>query len=270
MNHTEKPVAFVLISSQHGTLIVNKNDYCVTSNNMVFGVGFQLLTKSSYDRQEIMFLLEIIRKKRELNGNGVVAIDCGANIGVNTIEWANAMHDWGQIIAFEAQEKIFYALAGNIAINNCFNVTARHAAVGASCGFIDIPEPDYNKPASYGSLELHYRANNEYIGQDIDYQKTKKTPIVSIDSLNLDRCDFIKIDVEGMESEVLAGASNTLERLKPVMWIEILKSNKEELCEYLKERGYKLFVVGMNMLVVHQDDPVIKKLQYTDNNLSLH
>ena len=270
MNHSDKPVAFVLISSQHGTMIVNKNDYCSTSQDMAFGVGYQLLAKSSYDRNEIMFLLSILQKKREYDGDGVVAIDCGANIGVNTIEWANALHGWGRIIAFEAQEKIYYALAGNVAINNCLNVTARLAAVGASCGFIDIPEPDYTRPASYGSLELRYRTNNEFIGQQIDYQKTKSIPLVSIDSLNLERCDFIKIDVEGMENEVLAGAADTLERHRPVMWIEILKSDREELAEYLKKKSYALFVVGMNMLAVHQDDPIIGRLEYTTDYLKLH
>src|SRR5260370_16749261 len=38
-----------------------------------------------------------------------------------TIEWAKRMTGWGSVLAIEAQERIYYALAGNIALNNCFN-----------------------------------------------------------------------------------------------------------------------------------------------------
>ena len=49
------------------------------------------------------------------------------------------MTGWGIVIAIEAQERIYYALAGNLALNNCFNARAIHAAVstapGRICGF---------------------------------------------------------------------------------------------------------------------------------------
>jgi FkbM family methyltransferase len=53
------------------------------------------------------------------------------------------MHGWGQVIAIEAQERVYYALAGNIAINNCFNARAMLAAVGNQSGVLRIPRPDY-------------------------------------------------------------------------------------------------------------------------------
>ena len=67
------------------------------------------------------------------------------------------MTGWGQVLAFEAQERIYYALAGNIAINNCFNARALHAAVTSEAGRMKIPAPDYLAPASFGSLELRKR-----------------------------------------------------------------------------------------------------------------
>ena len=53
------------------------------------------------------------------------------------------MYGWGNVISFEAQEKIYYALAGNITINNCLNVSARLSAVGLNCSSIEIPEINY-------------------------------------------------------------------------------------------------------------------------------
>jgi FkbM family methyltransferase len=64
----------------------------------------------------------------------VVALDCGANIGVHSVEWARLMKDWGSVIAVEAQERVFYALAGNLTLQNCFNARAIWAAVSDTPG----------------------------------------------------------------------------------------------------------------------------------------
>jgi hypothetical protein len=262
MISVQRPVPFVLISTNHGTMIVNRNDYRMIDSNRAYGVGHQLLNTSSFDQQEVDFALWLIERRRINYGAGVIAIDCGANIGVHTIEWARLMHSWGEVIAFEAQEKIFYALAGNIAINNCLNVTARLAAVGSHCSSIQIPELNYLIPSSYGSFELNKRENNEYIGQDIDYKKTTTVPLLSIDSLNLKRLDFIKIDVEGMEEEVLEGARRTIEKHHPNMIIEIIKSDKRKIEKFLTELEYTAFPMGMNLLAINKNDPVLKNIKH--------
>ncbi len=58
------------------------------------------------------------------------------------------------MLAVEAQERIFHALAGNIAINNCFNARPMWAAVTREPGVMRIPVPNYFIPASFGSLAL--------------------------------------------------------------------------------------------------------------------
>ena len=105
--------------------------------------------------------MQLLKTRRQNFGDGVFAIDCGANIGVHTIEWAQLMYGWGEVISFEAQERIFYALAGNITLNNCFNARAIWAAVGAESGFINVPMPDYFVPSSFGSLEIKKSITNK-------------------------------------------------------------------------------------------------------------
>lgn len=266
----QKSAPFVLMSSHHGTMIINRNDYHATEDNLAYGVGQQLMSKSCYDPQDVQLVLEFLRFRRHYYGDGVVAIDCGANIGVHTIEWANLMNDWGHVYAFEAQEKIYYALAGNTVINNCLNVSARYAAVGAVSGEINIPEPDYLVPSSFGSFELKKRQNTEFIGQTIDYDSpTKKVAQITLDSLCLPRVDFIKIDVEGMEEDVLNGACDLIEKFNPMMFIEIIKSNKENLYNFLTERNFTIFPLGINILAVHNLDPCLQQFEVTEGNLAI-
>src|SRR5215468_10846973 len=207
MCNVGRKLAFVLAATNHGTMITNRLDYRMSepNANAGVGVGCQVLESGTFDPVEVELALHLIEARHQVHGDGVVAVDGGANIGTHTVEWAIAMTGWGSVIAIEAQERIYYALAGNIAINNCFNAIAMHAAISSEPGIMMIPTPDYLVPSSFGSLELKPRAETEFIGQPIDYSAGKTVAIqkMSIDALCLPRVDFIKLDVEGMEIEAL-------------------------------------------------------------------
>nr|WP_233446467.1 FkbM family methyltransferase [Paraburkholderia terrae] len=271
MSYPARPIAFVLASTNHGNMIVNRNDFAIKQDGGVFGVGFQLLTASQFDLNEIKLALLILDLRRRHFGDGVVAIDGGANVGVHTIEWSRHMYGWGEVHSFEAQEAVYYALAGNIALNNCMNVRARLAALGESCGEMSVPRPDYTRPASFGSLELRQRENTEAIGQPISYdaQHGVKVPVIDLPSLNLDRLDFLKLDVEGMEVDVLRGARAVLERHRPVMLIEMIKSDRDAIQTFLTELGYRQFDYGIDQLAIHESDPTLQHIHRTENGLVL-
>jgi FkbM family methyltransferase len=258
----KRPAAFVLSATHHGSMLVNRHDYRLVQGGG-YGVGYQLLETSSFDADEVGFALQLLEHRRHNFGDGVIAIDCGANIGVHTIEWARFMHGWGDVLAFEAQERIFYALAGNLTLNNCFNARAIWAAVGAANGSLRVPVPDYFVPSSFGSLELRKSANTEYIGQEIDYSDaaTQSVQMMAIDSMGLTRLDLIKIDIEGMEMEALSGARDTIARLQPNLLIEKIKSNEDELVRFVTALGYRVFPLGINLLAVHASDPIAPQLQ---------
>jgi len=254
MQSVGRKLAFVMASSNHGTMIVNRFDYRMINQNQGYGVGFQILETSCFDPNEVRLALDMLALRRKHHGDGVVAIDCGANIGVHTIEWAKAMAGWGSVLSIEAQERIYYALAGNIAINNCFNAIAVHGAVSNESGVMQIPNPNYFVPSSFGSLELRQRSGTEFIGQPIDYQNTVNVRKLMLDEFGLPRVDLIKIDVEGMELEVLDGVAKTVERCHPIMLIEKIKADATQLRQWLEARGYVVIEAGINLLVIHSSD----------------
>ncbi len=250
-------------------MIVNRNDYQMADANQGYGVGFQILESSCFDAEEVGLVLTLLGRRRQHFGEGVVAIDGGANIGVHTVEWARYMHGWGQVLAFEAQEVVFYALAGNVALNNCLNARVRLAALGERRGEILVPQPDYFRPASFGSLELRRHRDNEFIGQPVDYENGVAVPVVNLDSLDLPRLDLLKLDVEGMELEMLRGALGVLGRCRPILIIEVIKSDPAALEALVTGLGYRVFPIGINMLAVHSSDPTLLQIRQTDQQLHL-
>jgi FkbM family methyltransferase len=258
-------LSFILGATEHAPMIFSRLDYCQVPQGF-YGVGFQLLEYAAYDPVDIRQLNHILELRHRFYGKGVQSVDCGANVGVLTVEWGRLMRDWGNVLAFEAQERIYYALAGNVALNNLFNVKAVYAALSNKSGELMISSPDYNVAGSYGSFELKHSANNEYIGQPIDYAKKDfSVQLVTIDQFNLQRCDLIKIDVEGMESEVLEGAWKTIKSYKPVLWVEVLKSDQNAIVSLLQGAGYECCIFGMNLLAVHKEDKILPLLKGNEN-----
>ena len=251
----DRPLAFILASTDHGAMIVNRFDQHNVGERS-YGVGYQLLSKACYDPDEVSLLLKLLDLRRKHYGDGVVAVDCGANLGVHTVEWAKHMTGWGAVLALEAQERIYYGLAGNLALNNCFNARAINAAVSRQSGTMKIPQPNYLKNASFGSIELTKREHGEFVGQAIDYSEDKMTEVrmVHLDAFNFPRLDLLKIDVEGMELDVLAGAARSIAERRPIVLVELLKSDANALRAWLENQGYSAYPVGLNFLAIHKDD----------------
>jgi FkbM family methyltransferase len=270
MPNQPRKIAFVTAATNHGTLIVNRFDRHVTETGIGFGAGFQLLETASYDPDEVNLLLGLLDLRRRHYGDGVIAVDCGANVGVHTIEWAKHMTGWGVVVAIEAQERIYYALAGNVAINNCFNARAIHAAATSQPGVMKMPAPNYFAQGSFGSLELRKRANTEFIGQPIDYSESKMVDVqtISLDAFNFPRLDLIKIDIEGMELEALAGGVKCIGNLRPILVVEMIKTDREALRAWLENLGYMAIASGLNFVAIHKDDKCMADIKVTNPNPS--
>ena len=73
-------------------------------------------------------------------------------------------------------------------------------------------------------------------------EASEPVEIIPVDTLGLARCDLLKIDVEGMEGEVLAGATSTITRYRPVLYVENDREEKSApLIEGLLSLDYELF-----------------------------
>jgi FkbM family methyltransferase len=237
-------IPFILAATADGPLIVSHLDHNTGPTGYTYGVGHQLLDAGTFDAGERDLGIRILQARRQNHGDGVVCIDGGANIGAFTVPWAKAMTGWGTVLAVEAQERLFYALCGNIALNNLFNAYAHHAALHRFDGAVTMQMPDYQRPGSYGSLNLC--APQVDLGQDVE--RSEDIQAGMIDTLALPRLDFLKLDVEGMEVDALAGAHDTIRRCKPIILAEQIKSNVGTM-------------KGLLETAVHRDDPTLADLR---------
>jgi FkbM family methyltransferase len=156
---------------------------------------------------------------------GGIAIDVGANIGAHTIPLAKRCDT---VVAFEPQRLVFQTLCANVALNGLTNVQTFHAGVGAEPGSVVIPDLDPNQEQNFGGLHIS------------GHESGNPVPIVPLDSFAVPKVHLIKIDVEGMELEVLKGAKGMIKHYKPVLYVENDRAeNSEALCEFISDLGYE-------------------------------
>jgi FkbM family methyltransferase len=160
---------------------------------------------------------------------GDVVIDAGANVGNHTLFFAARVGPEGCVYAFEPQRRVFQMLCANLALNGVTNVEAMQAAVGSGPGTAAVPDVDYSLPGNFGGVRLAAGAG-------------RQVPMTSLDSLGLSRCRAIKIDVEGMELDVLHGASALIERTRPLLYVENNdRTRSGALIRCIAGFGYRLF-----------------------------
>ena len=160
---------------------------------------------------------------------GMLVVEVGSNIGAHTVHLAKLVGENGGVVAFEAQRVIFQMLCANLALNGIENTDAKCMAVGAAPGEIMVPRLDYRGDNNFGGIALG--------GDDGD-----AVEMIAIDNLLLPACHLMKIDVEGMEKQVLEGARQTIGRFRPYLYVEDDRIDKHaELITTLFDLEYRLW-----------------------------
>jgi FkbM family methyltransferase len=199
-------------------------------------------TGRTHIEDELAKILSIVRSLP----SGCVVVDAGANIGLISVPLATAVMPRGGIVhAFEAQRLLCYALGGAAALNDLGNLFVHHKALGATGGMIDAPVPDYGKPQDFGL----YSPTDAAAPPTRETEKRETVAVTTIDDLALPRLDFLKIDVEGMEIDVLRGAQATLAAFAPWCWVEYWKVGAEAIRSAFAGLPYRFFPMdNLNLL----------------------
>lgn len=215
----------------YGLVIVNRHDTVI---------GHWVAHDGAWEKDEIE-LLRWITGACYGSERSVEILDIGANVGTHAIAFARFPFARVTVHAFEAQRVVFQMLAGTIALNALDNVYCHQNAVSSKSGeVIEIAAIDYDAPGDFGSLELEPARHSDFVGQRIA-GTLERISTVSIDDLALQNVRLMKIDTEGMEHKVLAGAVRTIERSRPILFFEYTKTDFEWIKALLRHLDYRSY-----------------------------
>jgi FkbM family methyltransferase len=197
-------------------------------------LGTLLFYRGSFEEEEIVFLLRLVK-----DVSSPVLLDIGANIGWHAVRWATSRPDIC-IFAFEPSRNTAELLRRNVIVNGV-EAQIRHIPSAVS--------------DTIGALEFHECEDSGYSSlKDTKRKKviaTTTVPVTTVDSFvkdeRLSHVAAIKIDVEGLETEVLRGATDTLSRWSPEMLVEIYggqasNPNPDKTIRLMQSLGYRAFV----------------------------
>jgi FkbM family methyltransferase len=195
-------------------------------------------------------------------------VDAGANIGFHTIQFGKLGR---KVYAFEPQRYIFNQLSTNILFNDLDNIIDSYRlGLGdkeEKCQLWNIEHENWVGGGAHNwggrgiiqdTLDVERATQNEYREEDI-------IDIVPLDSLNILKCDLIKLDIQGYEYKFLLGAKDIIINFKPVIFLENhihsngepASQNEQDTKEYLVNMGYEFYRLNVankeDCILLHPD-----------------
>ena len=193
----------VLKNTRNGVFLLNKEDTYVGRSLDLYG---------EWCHSEVLMFKRIVRA-------GDVVMDVGANIGAFSIPLAKMATPTGALVAFEPQRQLYQLLSANVALNELTNCFTYQKAVGRGKGIITVPKVNYSVPGNFGGISL-LEEEKWGIRGPVEVVETIMLDDLYVNGL-LSKCpSFLKIDVEGMELDVLLGSMRMIKACKPVIHVE--------------------------------------------------
>lgn len=201
---------------------------------------YVLREQEKWFEDEIGFVRQVLRP-------GARVIDVGANYGVYTLLMAKAVGDQGHVWAFEPAIATVRSLQNSVSLNHFKNVTVIHAALSNQIG------------------KAHLRLDQNSELNSLVSESSTLTEEVRVTML--DRCksefafkeiEFIKLDAEGEEQNILAGGTEFLATESPLVMFELKhgKTVNVGLISRFAELGYSTYrlIPGLNLLAPFGND----------------
>ncbi len=215
----------MIINTRYGEMEIPEVDDLIFNSLKLYG---------EWAQNEIDVLSNFIKE-------GDYVIDVGAFIGTHSRAFSSLVGPKGKVLVFEPNPIILPFLRTNIEKSTYKNIELYPYALGNKKGKARL----YIKNnQNLGSASLQNK-NYETFKQYNDMEPTElEVNIITLDELNLNKVDFIKIDAEGFELYVLEGAKKTIEKFKPIIFSEInFMDNGYKILDWALSYNYSIYGV---------------------------
>lgn len=187
----------IFVDTRYGAMECLEGDSIVSSSLIKYG---------EWAQSELDLLSKIILP-------GQTVLDVGAFLGTHTLAFSRMVGSNGNVHSFEPRSDIRAILECNVLRNGLSNVELHPCALGSADAVINIPAIDISQHGNFGGLSIDAATST-------DEGAIEGILIRRLDDFMFDRLDFIKVDAEGMEAEVIAGGCNVVHRFRPILFAE--------------------------------------------------
>ena len=172
-------------------------------------------------------------KKHNKDLKDIQILDIGANFGYLSLVWAKSICRTGRIISFEPSKNVFNSFSKSVKINKLGErIQIKNVAVGNENKSVDL---FFENSTSANVLESNYSNLLETI------QMIRIDDFVENEKLKA--CHLMKIDVDGIELDILKGSLKTLKKFKPIVIVEI--NDDVKIIEFFIDNNYKVLDVNL-------------------------
>lgn len=199
----------------------------------------------------------------KIGSSELVAVDVGANVGIFTRYLSRHFAETHAVEPIPHLARRLMAIAPRkVKIHNC--------ALGAADGEITIRTPVDALGRRMDALSTAALQNDfALFGHDQSVATVVQQARLSELFTSNARVGFVKIDVEGFENEVLAGATELIKRDHPIFLIEISKTHNpsfEEALKFLEKLGYKGYSITDNAILDSMRSDIMAQPSTIDGN----
>jgi FkbM family methyltransferase len=215
----EGAVMMSVVSTRYGKMSIIDADNVISRALALYG---------EWAMDEINLLAQLITPS-------MCVLDVGAFIGSHTLAFSKLVGRDGKVYSFEPRKEIYDILSKNLSINDLHNVTPLNIGLAEKEQFLNLRSLDINQAINFGGLALDANDNSQS-------SNTYQVSVSTIDGLNTEKIDMIKLDVEGMERRVLDGAIKTILRDRPIIFCECNSLNSgSEVLEFCQTTNYRTY-----------------------------
>lgn len=189
----------------------------------------------------------------EVIPTGGTCIDIGAAAGFYTVELARLVGPTGVVHSVEPLRFAHATASRLLGLRSAPNVVRHSVALGATAQEQVMSVPLRNGVPITGRSFVTGRANG--LGSNAEFDEHMRVVVDGdtfdgfADGLGLTRLDFVKIDVEGAELDVLTSGRATLEKFKPLVMVEVEDRHLErfgvtsvQIADWFAKLGYQMSV----------------------------
>lgn len=195
---------------------------------------------------------------------GDVYVDAGSHIGSTCLDPSRVVGENGKVFAFEVNKELYQdCLLKTLSANKCSNVTSYNLALGCETQKVGYGEPFMAEAGpNYGMVQVVKESD------ELD----TLVDCVRLDDMGIDRVKLMKLDVQGMEMDILKGSEKLISQHKPYLIVELENfledygSSPEELIVLLSDWGYTGYLIEenfpTNFLFIHESNMREFKVKY--------